>query len=80
MMWDEEEDYLTPRYLLWTCVGLGSIIGVISAGALITARTSLAASGFTFKTGLVPLLVLAFLLGSIGAKSLQGASDQTPKD
>jgi phosphate starvation-inducible membrane PsiE len=74
MMCDEEEDYLTPRYLLWICIGLGSIVGVIIAGALITALATSAASVFTLA-GLVLLLVLAFLLVSIGARSLQGAPD-----
>lgn len=78
-MWDEEEDYLTPRYLLWTCIGLGSIIGVLSAGALITALMTSAVSAFALA-GLVLLLVLAFLLVSIGARSLREAPGQTRND
>jgi hypothetical protein len=74
-MWDEEEDYLTPRYLLWTCIVLGSIIGVLSAAVLVTAFTSSAASGLTLAS-----LVLTFLLISIGARSLREEPDQTHKD
>ena len=78
-MWDEEEDYLTPRYLLWICIGLGSIIGVLSAGALITALTTSVASVFTLAA-LVLLLVLGFLLVSIGTRSLREAPGEAPKD
>ena len=78
-MWDEEEDYLTPRYLSWTCVGLGSIIVVLSAGALITALITSATSGLTLA-GLVLLLVLGFLLVSIGPRSLREAPGEAPKD
>ncbi|MUK03550.1 hypothetical protein GM708_17600 [Vibrio cholerae] len=78
-MWDEEEDYLTPRYLLWVCIGLGSIIGVLSAGALITALMTSVASGLTLA-GLVLLLVLGFLLVSIGARSLREAPGEASKD
>ena len=36
-MWENEENYLTPAYLLGARIGLGSIIALLSTGALINA-------------------------------------------
>ena len=79
MMWDDEEDYRTPRYLLWACIGLGSIMAVMGAGGIITALTTPDTSAFTVA-GLILLVVLAFPLISTGARLLRDTPDGPDKD
>lgn len=77
-MWDDEE-YPTPRYLLWTCVVLGSTMGLLAAGALITAFVSGNPSLLTLA-GLALLIVLGFLLVRTAAPSLRDAPEQSTDD
>ncbi len=77
-MWDEEANYCTPRYLLWACIGLGGIMGLMGAGAIITVLITSDVSGYSLAS-LVLLLVQAFVLVSIGAKALQDAPNQSLK-
>lgn len=78
-MWDDEEEYPTPRYLLWACVGLGSIIALLGAGALIRAFMSADPSLFTLA-GLGLLIVLGFLLVRTAAPLLRDAPEQSTDD
>lgn len=80
-MCDDDDDYGRPRYLLWISIGLGGVIGVLGSGALIKALiTEPDAINQVGLLGVILLIVLGFLLVSIGARSLRGAPEAPESD
>lgn len=80
-MWDDDDEYGTPRYLLWISIGLGAVICVLSTGALIKALTTEPDTiDQVALLGVILLIVLGFLLVTIGFRSLRDASEEPKKD
>ena len=80
-MWDDDDDHGAPRYLLWISIGLGAVMGVLSSGALIKALiTEPDTIDLVSFLGVILLIVLSFLLVSIGARSLREVPDQMHND
>lgn len=78
-MWDDD-DYGTPRYLLWISIGLGAVMGVLSSGALIKALvTESDTIDFVALLGVILLIVLSFLLVTIGFRSMREAPEGSEK-
>jgi hypothetical protein len=78
-MLDDEEDYLTPAYLLWICVGLGSIMTILGAGALINAFITENAD-LPILTGLVLLILLGFFLIRTAVPMIRDAPRESGED
>lgn len=80
-MWEDDDDHGTPRYLLWIIIGLGAVMGFLSSGALVKALVTVPDTiDLVSFLGVILLIVLSFLLVSIGARSLREAPDRTHND
>ncbi|WDF35199.1 hypothetical protein PTW37_17140 (plasmid) [Arthrobacter agilis] len=76
---DDEEDYLTPAFLLWICVGLGSIITLLGAGALINALITADVDLPAFA-GLGLLIFLGFFLVKTAVPMIRDAPKKSGED
>ncbi|KNC19030.1 hypothetical protein AC792_08625 [Arthrobacter sp. RIT-PI-e] len=78
-MLNDEEDYLTPAYLLWICVSLGSIITILGAGALINALITADVDLPAFA-GLGLLIFLGFFLVRTAVPMIRDTPRESGKD
>lgn len=80
-MWDLDGDYPTPRYLLWTGLALGGVMGLVSAGALIKGFTTEADTlNLVGVLGVILLMFLSFFLVLVTARELWSAPSHSPED